>query len=124
MDVTQAGPAEGDGPWLVAFNVLNRTGDPVKLVDAWLPHARFNAEAQNLDGLTLVGGESTRIAFTATYDEPPGTAAENAFVIIRLRWRCEAWRHLTRVTVTSGSRGEPSATVETVTCHRMGFSAE
>jgi hypothetical protein len=122
--VAQAGPTEGDGPWLVAFNVLNRRGAPVELIDAWLPHARFNAAAQELNGLTLAAGESTRIAFTAAYDEPPGTAAENAFVIIRLRWRGEAWRHLTRMTVTSGSRGEPSATVETVSCHRVGFSAE
>ena len=121
--VAQAGPAEGDGPWLVAFDVQNRSAEPVELVEAWLPHAKFNAEAQELDGLTLAHGATTRLAFTATYDEPPGTAAENAFVIMRLRWRGDTWRHLTRMTVASGPHGEPSAVVESVSAHRVGFSA-
>jgi hypothetical protein len=122
ITVSQAGNAKGGGPWQVSFDVENRNREAVELVDAWLPHTRFNAEVQALGGMELGPGESMRLTFTAAFDEPPGTAAENAFVILRLRWQGETWRNLTRMTVASGARGEPSATVETVTSHRVGFS--
>ena len=123
LDVRQAGAAGGTGPWDVSFDVTNRGADPVSLIDARLPHARFHADVQDLAHLApLAPGEAARLEFTATFDEPPGTEAGNAFVILRVRWRGDTWRVLTRMTVASGTRGEPTARPETASAHRVGFS--
>jgi hypothetical protein len=127
IDVRQAREAQprvarGSGPWNVAFELTSRESEPVELVDAWLPHARFHAEARDLDGARLAPGASVVVEFTAAFDEPPGTEAENAFVILRVRWRGELWRVLTRMTVATGADGAPAARVEAVSTHRVGFS--
>ncbi len=123
LDVAQAGRASG-GPrlWRVAFDVTNRGAGPVALLAAWLPHGRFRCAEQQLADLVLPPERTTQLAFEAAFDEPPGTEVENCFVILRVRWRGEAWRVMARLTVTAASDGAPLAAARLVTAHRVGFS--
>ncbi len=123
VDVVQAGPASG-GPrrWRVAFDVANRGGGPVALLAAWLPHGRFRCPEQQLADLVLPPEGTTQLTFEASFDEPPGTEVENCFVILRVRWREEEWRVMTRLTVTAAGDGAPGAATQLVTAHRVGFS--
>ncbi|MCH8198659.1 MAG: hypothetical protein IIA54_01135 [Chloroflexi bacterium] len=123
LDVAQAGRASG-GPrlWRVAFDVTNRGAGPVALLAAWLPHGRFRCPEQQLADLVLPPERTTQLAFEAAFDEPPGTEVENCFVILRVRWREEAWRVMARLTVTAGGDGAPLAAPRLVTAHRVGFS--
>ena len=123
LDVAQAGHASG-GPrlWRVAFDVTNRGAGPVALLAAWLPHGRFRCAEQQLADLVLPPERATQLAFEAAFDEPPGTEVENCFVILRVRWREEAWRVMARLTVTAGADGAPLAAPRLVTAHRVGFS--
>ena len=123
LDVAQAGRASG-GPrlWRVAFDVTNRGAGPVGLLAAWLPHGRFRCAEQQLADLVLPPERTTQLAFEAAFDEPPGTEVENCFVILRVRWRGEAWRVMARLTVTAAGDGAPLAAARLVTAHRVGFS--
>ena len=123
LDVAQAGPASG-GPrlWRVGFDVTNRGAGPAALLAVWLPHGRFRCPEQQLADLVLPPGRTTQLAFQAAFEEPPGTEVENCFVILRVRWREEAWRVMARLTVTAGGDGAPLAAARLVTAHRVGFS--
>ena len=124
ISVRPIGPGRAaDGLWRVGFVVANDDTSPVALLAAWLPHARFRADEQSLEGTApLAPGDSVELTFDAKFDEPPGTDMENGFVILRVEWDDGRWRVLTRMTVVSGAGGEPTPRVETVSGHRVGFS--
>jgi len=124
IDVLQAGRASGEaGAWRVVFEVRNAGDRPVELLEAWLPHGRFRAEAVSLSEQPLLAsGASTQLTFTVGFDEPPGEIVENAFVILRALWRDQEWRVLTRLAVTSDADGSPLAATELITFHPVGFS--
>lgn len=124
IDVVQVGRASGEaGAWRVVFEVRNGGGEAVELMEAWLPHGQFRAEAVPLaGGQALAPGTSIRLAFTVRFDEPPGELVENAFVILRVRWQGEEWRVLTRLAVTADADGSPIASTELITAHPVGFS--
>ena len=97
----------------------------MQLLEAWLPHGRFRAEAVPLTGHPpLAAGTSVRLAFTVRFDEPHGELVENAFVILRVRWRNEEWRVLARLAVTADADGSPLASTELTTTHPVGFSQQ
>ncbi|MCZ6598387.1 MAG: hypothetical protein O7B99_12165 [Planctomycetota bacterium] len=123
LDVAQAGAASG-GParWRVAFDVANRGAAPAALLAAWLPHGRFRCPEQRLADLVLPPDGTTQLAFDVAFDERPGAEVENCFVILRVRWREEAWRVMARLTVTAVEDGAPLAATQLVTAHRVGFS--
>ena len=123
LDVAQAGAASG-GPrlWRVGFDVTNRGAEPAALLAVWLPHGRFRCPRQQLADLVLPPERTTQLSFEAAFEEPPGTEVENCFVILRVRWREEAWRVMARLTVTAGGDGAPLAAARLVTAHRVGFS--
>lgn len=124
ITVLQDGLASGGpGAWRVAFEVRNTGGEPVQLLEAWLPHGRLWAEAVSLTSQPLLdSGASVHLAFTVGFDEPPGEFVENAFVILRVQWRNEEWRVLTRLAVTADADGSPLASTELITAHAVGFS--
>ena len=124
VNVLQKGRASGEpGAWSVAFDVRNTGDDAVELLEAWLPHGRFRAEAVSLtEHPPLPSGASVTLAFTVGFDEAPGELVENAFVILRTRWRNEEWRVLARLAVTAGVDGSPLASTELTTAHPVGFS--
>ena len=122
--VLQAGRSSGEpGAWQVAFDMRNEGDERVVLLEAWLPHGRFRADAVPLAAQPpLASGASVRLAFTVVFDEPPGELIENAFVILRVRWRDGIWRVLTRLAVTADTDGSPIASTELITAHPVGFS--
>ena len=124
ISVLQDGRASGkSGAWRVAFDVRNAGDEPVELLEGWLPHGRFRADAVPLTAEPpLVSGASVHLDFTVAFDEPPGEFVENAFVILRVRWRDEEWRVLTRLAVTADADGSPIASTELITAHPVGFS--
>ncbi len=124
IEVSQDGRASGGpGAWRVAFDVRNGGDGPVGLLEAWLPHGRFRAEAVPLtEQPPLASGASVRLEFVVKFDEPPGEPVENAFVILRVRWRDEEWRVLARLTVTADADGSPVASTELTTAQPVGFS--
>ena len=124
ISVLQSGRASGGtGAWHVVFEVKNTGDGTVELLEAWLPHGRFRADAVPLtDHARLGSGASVPLAFNVVFDEPPGELVENAFVILRVRWRDEEWRVLTRLAVTSDADGSPLAATELITFHPVGFS--
>lgn len=124
VSVLQAGHASGEpGAWNVAFVVRNEGDGPVELLEAWLPHGRFRAEAVPLTAHSpLASGANTRLTFTVGFDEPAGELVENAFVILRVRWQGQEWRVLTRLAVTADADGSPLASTELITTQPVGFS--
>lgn len=96
---------------------------PLHLLAAWLPHGRFRSDELTFDGVVLSPRERTTLAFRAAFDEPVGTEVENCFVILRVAYADGTWRVLARLRVRSGADGEPAATTELITAHRVGFSA-
>lgn len=124
ISVLQAGRASGEpGAWHVAFEVRNEGDEPVVLLEAWLPHGRFRAEAIALsEHAPLASGASVRLAFTVGFDESPGEYVENSFVILRVLWKGHEWRVLTRLAVTADADGRPIASTELITAHPVGFS--
>ena len=124
VTVLQAGRASGKpGAWHVTFEVRNAGEEPVELLEAWLPHGRFRADAVSLTAEPpLASGASVRLEFAVAFDEPPGEFVENAFVILRVRGQDEEWRVLTRLAVTADTDGSPAASTELITAHPVGFS--
>ena len=126
INVVQAGRASGEpGAWRVAFEVRNAGDEPVELLEAWLPHGRFQADTVPLGAQPpLASGTSVLLEFTVGFDEAPGELVENAFVILRLQWGNEVWRVLTRLAVTANADGSPAAATELITFHPVGFSQQ
>ena len=124
ISVLQAASASGGpGAWHVAFDVRNTGDGPVRLLEAWLPHGRFRAEAVPLAAQPpLASGAIVRLEFTVGFDEPAGELVENAFVILRVQWEGQEWRVLTRLAVTADADGSPAASTELITAHPVGFS--
>ena len=124
LSALQVGRSSGEaGAWRVVFEVRNAGDEPTELLEAWLPHGRFRADAVPLSEQPLLAsGASTQLAFTVWFDEPSGELVENAFVILRVLWRGQEWRVLTRLAVTSEADGSPLAATELITFHPVGFS--
>ncbi len=125
IEVAQTGaPARrGDGQWDVAFEVRNAGDASVELIERWLPHGQFRAEPAPLTvEAPLPPGGVVRLDVTVEFDEAPGSRVENGFVILRVRWRGEEWRILTRMSVTADSDGAPQASTDLTTAHPVGFS--
>ncbi len=111
------------GLWGVTFDVMNRGAETATLLVAWLPHGNFHAQERSLAGTPpLAPGDSTGLSFDVSFGEVEGAKVENAFVILRVGWRGEEWRVLSRFTVAAGVGGEPQASPENVMAHRVGFS--
>jgi hypothetical protein len=113
------------GRWRAGWRVRNVSTQPVQLLEAWLPHGRFRAPAESLaSGLQVPGGESALLELCVACSEPPGTEVENAFLILRLTWREQAWRLLARLRVKFDGAGNPHQACEALTVQPVGFSSQ
>jgi hypothetical protein len=105
------------------WEVRNLSGQLLQLIEARLPHDRFHHPGQMLDGApTLPPGGAVSLELPVLCGEPPGTAFENAFLILRAAWRDRPWRVFVRLRVEVGLDGAPRPKVEAVTAQRIGFS--
>ncbi len=107
----------------MAWQIENRGDRSLTLLAAWLPHGSFRAPERTLEPpIRLAPGESARLDMLARCDEAPGTAVENAFVILRVSWGDEPWRILVRLLITADASRAPTNRVELITTHPIGFS--
>jgi hypothetical protein len=111
------------GRWRMTWRMQNLSGETIELLEVWAPHGQFRAEAQPLDpSRSIAPGESTSIELSVASAEPPGAIVENAFVILRLRWRHALWRALVRHRVVFDSGGVPQPICDNVTVQPVGFA--
>ncbi len=107
--------------WRTWWRVTNETGGEVQLLSVRAPHARFHAEAADLD---LAVTATARVEMKVRVEAAPGEEIENAFVILIARREHETWRLMFRVRVRLDDRGTPWPIVEALTTHRVGFTEE
>jgi hypothetical protein len=69
--------------WLVTWLVVNASGGPLVIEDAWVPHGRFRGEGHVRLAATVAPGATERLALRVRCMEPPGTVVNNAFLILR-----------------------------------------
>jgi hypothetical protein len=107
----------------VAWTIENASAEVMQIEEAWVPHGRFRAERERYDPpLQLVPGEMARLDFNVAFDEKPGVEVENAFVIVRVLWRDEAWRIFARLTVGAEDDGAPQPRIELISAQHVEFS--
>ena len=112
------------GQWLVAWRLQNLGQEPVEVLSTWLPHDKFLSGQQILHPpLRLLPQESTRLELQVACHEPPGSVVDNAFIILRLRWRQQPWRVFVRHRVVLDDTGAPQHVCQAVSVQPVGFSA-
>ena len=110
--------------WRAAWRVRNVGASSVRLLEAWAPHGKFRAAVEQLSpAVDLSAAESTQLELLVGCREPPAAVVENAFLILRLEWRGQSWRVLTRMRVVVAASGTPQHICELTTAQPVGFSA-
>ena len=109
--------------WHVHWEVENRGTKPLKILAARLPHGQFKSQDIRFEPpLDLPPGGSERFQTSVRCNEPSGMVTENAFVILHVVFSGEALRIFARIRVIVDSAGKPSATTESITTQKIGFS--
>jgi hypothetical protein len=117
---------EAAGPrlWTITWTIENRSSEPLRIREAWLPHGKFRSPRREFEPeLVLGSGEETRIAFAVSAVEEAGIIVENCFVIMNVAWRGEAWRIFARITVMFEEGSAPSPETVLITTQPVGFSS-
>ena len=126
LSIESLGCRPGPAPdrWLAAWRIQNVGASPLRLFEAWAPHGQFRAAAERLlPAVDLAADESTQLELLVACREPPRAVVENAFLILRLEWRGQPWRVLTRMRVVVDTSGTPQHLCELTTAQPVGFSA-
>jgi hypothetical protein len=90
---------------------------------AWLPHGRFRSPRRDYQPpLDVRPNGYTHLAFAVACDEEPGTAVENAFVILSADWRGKPWRILARIRAAIDEGRAPAPVTEVITVQPVGFA--
>jgi len=99
----------------VAWLVHNDEPTALEIHNAWIPHGRFQGDGR-LPLATLVeSGGSARIEFPVAAAEAPGSAVQNAFLILQVSAGASAWRIFARMRVEFDAQASPRPIVEVVT---------
>jgi hypothetical protein len=98
----------------VTWLISNQADEPLRLEGAWVPHGRFRGDGHMPLATEILPGESWRLTQEVTASEAPETVVENAFLIIRLRRRDQAWRVFTRMRIEFKVDGVPVPVVEDI----------
>jgi hypothetical protein len=102
----------------------NQGQEPIEVLSTWLPHDKFLSGQQTLNPpLRLLPQESTLLELQVACDELPGSVVDNAFIILRLRWREQPWRVFVRHRVVLDDTGAPQHVCRAVSVQSVGFSA-
>ncbi len=113
------------GRWFFVWEVRNRSGGPITLLSARLPHGRFFSEERVFHPSPMIAPErSSEIAFSVWCDGVACEFIENAFIILKVMFGEALWRVFVRFTVKLNENGEPDTLTETITAQRVGFSME
>ncbi len=111
------------GKWLVEWRLRNETDAPVELLAAILPHDRFFLAERQLAEARLAPHEVGVLELPVRSLGAPGEEIENAFLILRIRWREREWRVLARLRVTVAADRGPTCVVERVDVQPVGFAS-
>ena len=118
----QAGPEPGR--WLITWRIQNCGTEPLRLLEAWLPHGQFWGERQAFTPIIeLSSEENTLLERAVTCIEPPGSEIENAFLILRVLWHERQWRVFARLRIFFERSGAPQPTCEAVTVEPIGIAS-
>ena len=118
-----AAPTRFQGQWCISWRVTNNAAEKLLISSARLPHGQFKSEEINFQpAVELHAGEKFLFEANVHCDEPVGLVTENAFVILYVEWREQAWRIYVRIRVTIDSNGEPQTATELITTQKVGFS--
>ena len=111
--------------WVIGWRIQNLGHQPLRLLAAHLPHSRFRSGETKLGLLpTMLPGENARVELSVACTQPPGSAVENVFLIVRVLWRERPWRIFARLRVVCDEEGTPETTTEVVTTQPVGFSVQ
>jgi hypothetical protein len=106
------------GAWRVSWDVSNIVGEDLFIEDAWVPHGKFRGHGHVHIGKTLARGATTTLELSVEGNEPDGTTVNNAFFIVRVRAREQAWRVFARMRIEfKASRMQPH--IEAVTAQSL-----
>lgn len=125
VDFAGRGDRQADGRWPVDWRIRNRGIDPMHIEGTWLPHGRFRCGRQQLPTPLVVSpGQSARLRLLVQCNEEPGTAVENAFVILRVEWQGVAWGIFVRMRVEIDDQRAPTTVTEVITAQPVGFAEQ
>jgi len=111
------------GTWLLQWEIKNLGQQPLTIFAVRLPHGQFRSPEQEFVlPYKLSANESVALEIEVACSEAPGTAVENAFLILRVLWLDNPWRIFARLRVTFDSDGAPHAGTELITTQQTGFS--
>lgn len=123
VEQVESGRRGRDARWHTTWQLTNEGDFPLSPRGIWLPHGRFRMAEESLDASALVPGARRTITTRVAFNEPPGAAVENAFLILRVALGDQPWRIFVRLVVWADETGAPVARVELVTSQRAGLTS-
>jgi hypothetical protein len=103
--------------------VENLGDEAIAIISARVPHGKFcGKENEFRPRLRIDAGKSAPIELSIACNEAPGSAVENAFLILLTEWSKARWRIFVRFLVQVGRDGTPGTTTELITTQEVGFS--
>jgi hypothetical protein len=103
-------PAGAPDRWRVCWllqNEADEAPDTLRLESAWVPHGRFRGPGRVPLRLPVPPGAAATIELDVRAAEPPGTAVDNAFLILAVRYRRRAWRIFVRMRIEFDTQPRP-----------------
>ena len=122
VEVLSAQAESQPGRWRVSFKVDNLGDTPLALQSAWIPHGRFRGDGRLPLACQLAPGDSTRLEFGVTAQEPPGTRLDNAYLILQAASAGRGWRIFTRMRI-AGSLRQAAHALYPPSCTQGGIEA-
>jgi hypothetical protein len=111
------------GSWLFGWQILNLTGELLRLIAARFPHGKFKSgEHRFQPWIEIERRGDAKIELPVWCNEAPGSEVENAFLLLEVEWQEVRWRIFVRLRVRVDSSGEPATQTELITTQRIGFS--
>jgi hypothetical protein len=103
--------------------VENLTDRGIEIFSARVPHGKYRSEGIDYHPPIEIGaGQSAEIHMQVACDEGPGSAVENAFLILLAQWSKAKWRIFVRFLVKLDNEGRPGTGTESITTQKVGFS--
>jgi hypothetical protein len=93
--------------WRVGWFVQNEAPDLLLVTGAWVPHGRFRGPGRVPLHLQVPAGAAVLVELGVRAREPPGTAVDNAFLILEARYCGLPWRIFARMRIEFDTRPRP-----------------
>jgi hypothetical protein len=111
------------GIWQVSWRLQNLTDREIEIFSARVPHGKYRSDGIDYHPPIDIGaGQSAEIHMRVACDEGPGSAVENAFLILLAQWSKVKWRIFVRFLVKLDNEGRPATGTASITTQKVGFS--